>query len=283
MGDKNSQIQPFEKIRQESEEIGEFWSARDLQEALGYSSWQKFSAVIESAKESFKKSKITINYNINDHFNQVVKMVPTGSGAERPIKDYLLSRYACYLIAQNGDSSKEPIALAQSYFNIQTFRQEQFERMSDDERRLYARRRVTDENRQLFDTARASGVEDYAKFNDAGYLGLYGMRNKDIVKKKGLGNDKLLDRAGSTELAANLFRITQTKDKLQNEIDNGKVVGENRATNTHFYVGRKVRKTIEEIGGTMPEDLPPEKEHIKNLKKRVESGKDFNQNKRIQE
>lgn len=132
---------------------------------------------------------------------------------------------------------------------------------------------MTDENKRLFDVAKASGVRDYAKFSDAGYIGLYGMKNKDIAKKKGLGKDKLLDRAGATELAANLFRITQTKDKLQGEVDSGRVVGENKAANTHFYVGRKVRKTIEEIGGTMPEDLPPEEEHIKKLEKRAENNK----------
>lgn len=170
-------------------------------------------------------------------------MVPTGSGAERAVDDYLLSRYACYLIAQNGDPSKPPIALAQSYFNIQTFRQEQFEQMTEEERRLYARRQVTDENKQLFDAAKASGVQNYGEFYDAGYIGLYGMHNQEIVKKKKLGKDKLLDRAGSTELAANLFRITQTKDKLQNEVDGGKVVGHDAATDTHFMVGRKVRET----------------------------------------
>lgn len=140
MGNKNSRIQPFEEIRQENEKIGEFWSARDLQKALGYTSWQNFTTAIRKAKESFKTSDLTARTEISDHFNDIIKMVPTGSGAERPVKDYLLSRYACYLIAQNGDPSKEPIALAQAYFNIQTFRQEQFEKMSDDERRLYARR-----------------------------------------------------------------------------------------------------------------------------------------------
>lgn len=264
-----SELILFENTRQTDEEIGEFWSARDLQKAFGYSSWQKFEKLIEKAKQSFRTAKTTKNYNINHHFNQVVKMVSTGSGAERGVTDYMLSRYACYLIAQNGDPKKEPIALAQSYFNIQTFRQEQFDQMTDEEKRLYTRRQVTDENKQLFDAAKASGVEDYAEFYDAGYVGLYGMRNKEIVEKKGLGKDKLLDRAGSTELAANLFRITQTKDKLQKDVDNGEVVGEKKATSTHYNIGRKVRKTIEEIGGTMPEDLPPEDEHIKKLEKRV--------------
>ena len=246
MGENNLQLSNnniFSNIRHLDEEIGEYWSARELQDSLGYSSWQKFEALIEKAKQSFTTSKATHSYNINDHFNQVVKMVPTGSGAERQVKDYLLSRYACYLIAQNGDPKKGPIALAQSYFNVQTLRQEALERMTDEERRLYTRYRVTDENKQLFKTAKANGVKDFAEFNDAGYLGLYGMRNKEIVEKKHLGKDKLLDRAGSTELAANLFRITQTKDKLQKEVDDGKSIGEKAATNTHFSIGRKVRKT----------------------------------------
>ena len=269
----NNNDKLFDNIRQVDEELGEYWSARELQKALGYSKWENFHQAIKRAKQSFETSELTYSYNINDHFRKVRKMIPTGKGAEREVDDYLLSRYACYLIAQNGDPSKPVIALAQSYFNVQTFRQEQFERMTDEERRLYARRQVTDENKQLFDAAKASGVQDFGEFYDAGYLGLYGMRNKEIVEKKGLGKDKLLDRAGATELAANLFRITQTKDKLENEVDRGNVVGNDAATDTHFMVGRKVRETIAEIGGTMPEDLPPEPEHIKQLEKRMKNKK----------
>lgn len=132
---------------------------------------------------------------------------------------------------------KPEVALAQSYFNIQTLRQEQFEKLSADERRVYIRHQVTEENKKLFDSAKASGVENYGSFNDAGYLGLYGMRAKEICEKKKLGKDKLLDRAGATELAANLFRITQTNDKLQNELDRGETIGEKGAENTHFMVG----------------------------------------------
>ena len=134
-------------------------------------------------------------------------MVEPGSGAVREIDDYQLSRYACYLIAQNADPSKKPVAIAQAYFNIQTFRREQVDRMSDEERRVYIRRQVTDEDKKLFDVAKNSGVKNYGTFYDAGYLGLYGMRAKEIAKSKDLGKDKILDRAGATELAANLFRI----------------------------------------------------------------------------
>ena len=265
---ENNDLVIFEQIKHNNDAIGEFWSARELYKALGYTNWRAFKDVIEKAKASFKTSELTRNYNINDHFGQVVKMVPTGSGAERPVEDYQLSRYACYLIAQNGDSRKEPIALVQSYFNVQTFRQEQFDKLSADEKRLYIRQQVTDWDKKLFRSAKDSGVENYGAFYDAGYLGLYGMRSKEIREKKGLGKDKVLDRAGATELAANLFRITQTDDKLQNEIQDGKKIGDEAATNTHYNVGKIVRKTIEEIGGTMPEDLPPELEHIKKLESR---------------
>lgn len=261
----------FDNIKKNDENVGEFWSARDLQQILGYSSWQRFESVIAKSIQSFQSSELTKSYDINDHFSQVVKMVTTGSGADRPINDYNLSRYACYLIAQNGDPRKPAIALAQSYFNIQTLRQEQYESLSDDERRLYIRHQVTEENKKLFDSAKASGVENYGNFNDAGYLGLYGMRAKEICRKKNLGKDRLLDRAGATELAANLFRITQTNDKLQNELDKGREIGENAAVKTHNMVGGKVRQTIKDIGGVLPENLPPESEHIQQLEKRIQA------------
>lgn len=267
----DGEISIFDGIRQEDERVGEFWSARDLQKTLGYAKWEKFEAVIAKAIISFQNSEFTRRYNINDHFPQVGKMIVTGKGAERKVKDYLLSRYACYLIAQNADATKPEVALAQSYFNIQTLRQEQFEKLTDDERRLYVRHQVAEENKKLFDTAKLSGVEDYAGFNDAGYMGLYGMRAKEICEKKGLGKDKLLDRAGSTELAANLFRITQTNDKLKNELDSGKQVGEEVASKTHFVIGGKVRQTIKDIGGVMPEELPPEPEHIQKLERRLQT------------
>jgi DNA-damage-inducible protein D len=257
----------FDKIRQ-SDGWVEFWSARDLQKALDYGTWERFETVIKRAKKSFTTSGLNISININDHFRQVVKMVELGSGAMREVEDYQLSRYACYLIAQNADPSKIPVAIAQAYFNIQTFRQEQIDKMSKEQRRLYIRRQVTDEDKKLFDVAKSSGVERYGTFYDAGYLGLYGMRAKEIAEKKRLGKDKILDRADATELAANLFRITQTQDKLQNELNRGAKVGDRSAANTHFMVGGKVRQTIKDIGGTMPEELPPAKENIKKLEKR---------------
>ena len=264
----NNPKEVFDSIKQADNQT-EYWSARDLQKILGYEKWENFHNTIKRAKKSFDTSQVGDNYNINYHFLKVRKMIKTGKGATREVDDYLLSRYACYLIAQNGDPSKQVIADAQAYFNIQTLRQENFEQMTEEERRLYVRKQVADEDKKLFNAAKESGVENYGSFYDAGYLGLYGMRNKEIVKKKGLGKDKLLDRAGATELAANLFRITQTKDKLQSKVDNGEVIGDKPAANTHYMVGSKVRQAIEEIGGTMPENLPPEDEHIKKLEKRL--------------
>ena len=195
-------------------------------------------------------------------------MIRTGKGAERTVVDFELSKYACYLIAQNGDPDKPEIAQAQAYFNIQTFRQEQFQSMSDEEKRLHVRTQVIDNNKTLFDSAKSSGVRNFGKFNDAGYRGLYGMNAKELALKKNLGKDKILDRAGTTELAANLFRITQTNDKLQNELASGKTIGEQKADSIHFMIGGKVRQTIKDIGGTMPESLPPEV-HIKEIEKKV--------------
>lgn len=267
---ENNQLVIFDDIKQIDDKKEEFWSARDLQKILEYGTWERFEPVIKKAKKSFNVSGLGANDNINNHFRQAAKMVKLGSGAVREVEDYLLSRYACYLVAQNADPSKKPVAIAQAYFNIQTFRQEQFDKMSDLERRLYMRRQVTDEDKKLFEAAKNSGVEQYGTFYDAGYLGLYGMRAKEIVAKKQLGKDKLLDRVGATELAANLFRITQTQDKLKSELEKGNKMGDQSAARTHFMVGGKVRQTIKDIGGTMPEDLPPETENIKMLEKRLQ-------------
>lgn len=240
----------------------------ELQKILGYASWDKFQNAINRAQKSFATSEVTKYYNIKDHFRQVGKMVTLGSGARRELIDFELSKYACYLIAQNGDPDKPEIAQAQAYFNIQTFRQEQFQSMSDEEKRLHVRTQVIDNNKTLFDSAKSSGVRNFGKFNDAGYRGLYGMNAKELALKKNLGKDKILDRAGTTELAANLFRITQTNDKLQNELASGKTIGEQKADSIHFMIGGKVRQTIKDIGGTMPENLPPEI-HIKEIEKKV--------------
>ena len=263
----SAEISIFDDIRHD-DTSREFWSARELQTILGYASWGKFQNAIKRAQKSFATSEVTKYYNIKDHFRQVGKMVTLGSGAKRKLIDFELSKYACYLIAQNGDPDKPEIAQAQAYFNIQTFRQEQFQSMSDEEKRLHVRTQVIDNNKTLFDSAKSSGVRNFGKFNDAGYRGLYGMSAKDLASKKNLGKDKILDRAGTTELAANLFRITQTNDKLQNELASGKTIGEQKADSIHFMIGGKVRQTIKDIGGTMPENLPLEV-HIKEIEKKV--------------
>ena len=263
----SAEISIFDDIRHD-DTSREFWSARELQKILGYASWGKFQNAIKRAQKSFVTSEVTKYYNINDHFRQVGKMIRAGKGAERTVVDFELSKYACYLIAQNGDPDKPEIAQAQAYFNIQTFRQEQFQSMSDEEKRLHVRKQVINNNKTLFDSAKSSGVRNFGKFNDAGYRGLYGMNAKELALKKNLGKDKILDRAGTTELAANLFRITQTNDKLQNELASGKTIGEQKADSIHFMIGGKVRQTIKDIGGTMPENLPPEV-HIKEIEKKV--------------
>lgn len=263
----SAEISIFDDIRHD-DTSREFWSARELQKILGYASWGKFQNAIKRAQKSFATSEVTKYYNIKDHFRQAEKMVILGSGARRKLIDFELSKYACYLIAQNGDPDKPEIAQAQAYFNIQTFRQEQFQSMSDEEKRLHVRTQVIDNNKTLFDSAKSSGVRNFGKFNDAGYRGLYGMNAKELALKKNLGKDKILDRSGTTELAANLFRITQTNDKLQNELASGKKIGEQKADSIHFMIGGKVRQTIKDIGGTMPENLPPEI-HIKEIEKKV--------------
>jgi DNA-damage-inducible protein D len=191
-------------------------------------------------------------------------MVEIGSNTVREVRDYKLDRYACYLIAQNGDPKKTEIALAQTYFAIQTRKQEIFEQLPDSEKRLFIRNEVSDHNKKLFRTARQAGVTKFGLFNDAGYRGLYGMPLSGIERKKGIKKGELLDRASSTELAANLFRITQTDEKLEKD----KIQGDQSAGQAHFMIGGKVRQTIKEIGGTTPEYLPAEK-HIKEIKKEV--------------
>ncbi|KKP47014.1 MAG: DNA-damage-inducible protein, part of SOS response [Candidatus Woesebacteria bacterium GW2011_GWA1_33_30] len=247
----------FEEIKKIDENGVEYWLARELMSLIDYSNWQNFEKVIEKAKIACKKSNQTIQY----HFIDVNNMVIVGSGAKREVKDYRLSRYACYLITQNGDSSKKIIASAQTYFAIQTRKQEIFQGLKETEQRLFLRGKIKVHNKELNSTAQSAGVKNFGKFHDAGYLGLYGMHKKTLQKKKGIGKDDVLDRAGATELAANLFRITQADDKIRNE----KIKGEGHATFAHMVVGQKVRKTIQEIGGTMPEDLPIEGD-IKKIK-----------------
>ncbi len=254
----------FEEIKKIDEDGVEYWEARELMEILEYAQWRNFENVIEKAKSACTLS----GQNVVDHFAEISKMIEVGKGATKSILDYKLSRYACYLVAQNGDSTKESIALAQTYFATQTRKQELFENLAEEEKRFLTRGEVIDHNKKLFRTAKDSGVKNFGKFNDAGYLGLYGLTNKQIQEKKKLGDDKLLDRAGATELAANLFRITQTDEQLKGKLDEGQLIGESNASRTHYVVGGKVRKAIKDIGGAMPEDLPPQ-EHIEEVKKRI--------------
>ena len=254
----------FESIKHIDDNNQEYWKARELQKVLNYTQWRRFKNVIDKAKLSCNNS----NNNISDHFAVVGKMVITGD-SERLINDYKLSRYACYLIAQNGDSRKEVIALAQTYFAIQTRRQELSEKeynlMNEDEKRLYQRSLTRKGNYSLNQTALASGVKNFDKFHNSGYKGLYGGESADdIAKRKGLRyREEILDNMGSVELSANLFRITQTEEKLIND----KIKDEEKANKTHYEVGKKVRKTIKELGGTMPEDLPTPNKSIKKIKK----------------
>jgi DNA-damage-inducible protein D len=253
----------FEGIKKIDKDGVEYWEARELMPILGYEEWRKFEGVIRKAKEACSKSK----QNLKHHFGDADKMIKIAKGrhteATRRIKDYKLSRYACYLIAQNGDPRKKEIAAAQTYFAVQTRRQEIYQQLGEDAKRLFIREEVRKQNKQLFSTARKAGVKNFGKFNNMGYLGLYGMSLPKLKKKKGIGKDDVLDRAGATELAANLFRITQTDDKIRKD----EIRGEGRAAMTHYSVGTKVRKTIEEIGGQMPENLPSEK-HVKRIAKR---------------
>ncbi len=250
----------FEGIKKVDDNGVEYWEARELLPILGYEKWQKAEEVIARAA----RACINSGQDVDNHFTRLGKMVRLGSESQREVTDYKLDRYACYLIAQNGDSSKEEIARAQTYFAIQTRKQEVFEQLPHDEKRLFIRNQVSDHNKKLFQTAKAAGVSHFGLFNDAGYRGLYGAPLSDIEREKGIKKGELLDRAGSTELAANLFRITQTDEKIKKD----NITGERAASNTHFMVGGKVRQTIKAIGGEMPENLPIEK-HIKNVKQDI--------------
>ncbi len=249
----------FEQIKRTDENSNEFWTARTLAKALDYTDFRNFLTVIEKAKEACVNS----GQPIKNHLVEFNEMVPIGSGAERSMPSYKLSRYACYLIVQNADPSKEIVALGQTYFAVQTrlqeiLQMEEYNRLSsEDEKRLFLRNEMATHNIQLAAAAKDAGVIepiDYAIFQNHGYMGLYGgLDAKAIHKKKGLKkSQQILDHMGSTELAANLFRATQTEEKLKRE----NMKGKQKANQTHYEVGKKVRKTIEELGGTMPEDLP---------------------------
>jgi len=255
----------FEDIKHIDENGVEFWYARELQKVLDYKEWRKFEGVIEKAKQACENS----NISVFEHFVGTDKLSKRANNAEVEIKDYKLTRYACYLIAQNGDSRKKVIALAQTYFAVQTRKQElsekEYSMLTEDEKRFYQRNLTRKGNYSLNKAAKNAGVKNFDKFHNSGYKGLYnGETADDIAKRKGLRyREDILDNMGSEELAANLFRITQTESKLKKD----NIQTEKEANKTHYNVGAKVRKTIKELGGTMPEDLPTPKKSLKQLEK----------------
>jgi DNA-damage-inducible protein D len=256
----------FESLKQTNANGAEFWSARDLQSLLGYAQWRRFDDAIRRAMVSCEVS----GNAVENHFAGAGKMVTLGSDADRSIADYHLSRFACYLIAQNGDPRKPAIAAAQKYFAIQTRRQELSDTAAADFERLEMRHQTAAEFKALSATARDAGVQNamFGVFHDAGYKGLYGgLGMKEIKRHKDIDDqDNLIDRMGTTELAANQFRMTQTRDKLQRE----SITGQDNAIRTHEAVGQEVRQAIQKIGGIMPENLKPE-EHIKHIEKRIKT------------
>ena len=265
--------QTFESIKHVNEYGEEYWLARELQLVLEYAQWRRCSDASERAKLACKNS----GFAVEDHFADIGKMVDIGSGAERQIDDVMLSRYACYQIVMNGDPRKEVNSIGQSYFAVMPRQQElihNYEQMSEDQIRLAIRKEMMAHKKSLAEAAQMAGIEDqreYAIFQTKGYQGLYGgLGAKEIHARKGLKkSQKILDHMGSTELAANLFRATQTGEKLRRENIQGKQV----AYDTHYEVGKKVRQTIKELGGTMPEDLPTPQKSIAQIEREQEKRK----------
>jgi DNA-damage-inducible protein D len=261
-----AQNNTFERIKRINEKGGEFWSARELAKTLEYSDYRNFNTVIHKARQACGNA----GRAVSDHFVDITEMVGIGSGAWRPIENWALSRYACYLIIQNADPSKPLVALGQNYFAVQTRRQElaDEETLKEEQKRLHLRREVLKHSQHLANAAEQAGVvqpEDYAVFMEHGYRALYGgLEMRQIQQRKQIpSKENLLDRMGSTELAANLFRATQAEEKLRRE----KVRSKEAANQLHEAVGKKVRQTIKELGGTMPEDLPAA-ESIKEVESR---------------
>ncbi len=240
----------FETIKRIDNNGSEYWSSRDLAKALEYSDYRNFETVIRKAKVACKNSGEVIH----NHFVEATDMVEIGSGAEKNVETVYLSRYACYLIVQNSDPTKVVVAKGQTYFAIQTHRQETADNLVEDNKRVFLREEIKKHNTSLTKTAKSAGVQNYAIFQNAGYRGLYGgLTMQDIHKRKRLTkSQQILDHMNSEELAANLFRATQTDAKIRRE----NIKGESNANFAHFEVGQKVRNTITNIGGTMPENLP---------------------------
>ncbi len=256
--------QSFEQLKQLNEYSAEYWSARDLQSLLGYSQWRRFEQAIKRAMTSCEESGNPSGH----HFAGVGKPITGGKGAVQIVEDYQLSRFACYLIAQNGDPRKPEIAQAQKYFAIQARRQELSDQLAADVERLELRKQTAEEFKALSGAAQQAGVQSrmFGIFHDAGYKGLYGgLGNEAIKKKKNIpAKENLMDRMNATELAANQFRMTQTRDKLARE----NIHNQQHAITTHEQVGREVRDAIKRIGGALPEQIPSA-EHIKEVEKRV--------------
>ena len=265
MKNAKKENQTFEDIRHIDENGVEFWYARELMPILEYSNWQNFEKIVKKAKISCENSDISVL----DHFTNVNKMVLIGSGAYREQTDYKLSRYACYLIVQNSDPRKEVVALGQTYFEVQTRRQEltekEYSMLTEDEKRFYQRSLTKKGNYSLNQAAKKAGVKNFDKFHNAGYKGLYnGETADDIAKRKGLRyREDILDNMGSDELIANLFRISQTEQKLKKD----NIQTEKEANKTHYNIGKNIREVIEKNGGTMPEDLPTPEKSLKQLEK----------------
>ena len=255
----------FEDIKHIDENGSEYWHARELMKILEYKEWRKFNKVIQKAMEACVGS----NYHVLDHFVFKDKMVCIGSNTKRKIQDYKLSRYACYLIVQNCNPRIKIIALAQTYFAIQTRKQElsekEYHELTEDEKRFYQRDLTRKGNYSLNIAAKNAGVKNFDRFHNSGYKGLYnGETANDIAKRKKLRyREDILDNMGSDELIANLFRISQTEQKLKNE----NIKLENKANKTHYEVGKEIRNTIEKLGGTMPENLPTPDKSLKELEK----------------
>lgn len=260
----------FERIKHINEYGQEFWYARELARVLEYKDFRNFEQIIFKAMDACKNS----GNDITDHFGEVTEMVEIGSNAQRGFPSYMLSRYACYLIVMNADPRKQVVAVGQTYFAVKTRQQElvdDYDRLTEEQKRLAIRNEIKTHNKSLAEAAQMAGVEtslDYATFQNYGYMGLYGgLKAQDIKRRKGLKKSQnILDHMGSTELAANLFRATQTDEKLRRE----NIQGKDAANQTHFEVGAKVRQTIAELGGTMPEDLPTPEKSIKQIAREQE-------------